>query len=211
MIEAIMKIEIEIGFNNDTSDNSDFLTNLEQEKAQEVTIEDFKHDITDSIDNSENEGESSENKQNDARLVKFSKDLTPKFLDHIENENFEFGYISKSETLIRVHLKINALATRNWLNGLFIEHFNNDKIIIGILRIIGRFSEAEIFPQGQTIALAALNHKNAEIKELGIRAFENWCSLNSLRVLKSLDIDQDWLNAYLQDVISDLEEEVCHY
>ena len=92
---------------------------------------------------------------------------------------------------------------------MFIAHFNDEAIIVGLLRIIGRFDESIIFPQGQTIALAALNHINDEIKELGIRAFENWSSQNSLDVLRNISINQKWLRNKKKQVISDLEEELC--
>ncbi len=150
-----------------------------------------------------------ENKINRKREEELLKKFTPKFLEAIEDEDFEFGYISKSETIIREQLEINALATRNWLNHIFIRNFHNEKILIGILRILGRFEEKTIFPQGNTMALAALSHKNPEIKELAIRAFENWSSINSLKTLKKIKVKPDWLQEYLVDVISDLESELC--
>lgn len=78
-----------------------------------------------------------------------------------------------------------------------------------MLRIIGRFDEEIIFPQGKTMALAALSHKNDEVKELGVRAFENWNSLNSLEVLKNISFDSNWLQDYLNQVIKDLKSELC--
>ncbi|CAD5246132.1 MULTISPECIES: hypothetical protein [unclassified Imperialibacter] len=150
---------------------------------------------------------SSENKINLERQEvlksKFTKDLSK----CLEEEEFEFGYKSKSESIIKKQFEINALVTKNWLNEIFIENFQNEKILIGLLRILGRFSEEIIFPQGQTMALAALMHKNDEIKELGIRAFENWNSQTSLQVLKNIEVEVKWLKDYLSQVIKDLEKE----
>jgi hypothetical protein len=150
---------------------------------------------------------SSENKINLERQevlkLKFTKDLSK----CLEEEEFEFGYKSKSESIIKRQFEINALATKNWLNEIFIENFKNEKILIGLLRILGRFSEEIIFPQGQTMALAALMHKNDEIKELGIRAFENWNSQTSLQILKNIEVEVKWLKDYLSQVIKDLEKE----
>jgi len=151
---------------------------------------------------------SKENQINIERESFLRKYITKQFIETILEESFEFGIKSKSEKIIEEQLKINALATRNWLNEIFIDYFNDEKIIIGILRIIGRFDESLIFPQGQTMALAALNHKNAEIKELGIRAFENWGSYNSLRILENISINIDWLNEYKNQVVEDLKEEL---
>src|SRR5690554_582539 len=152
---------------------------------------------------------SSENKINGNREEYLRKNITPKFLTLIKEEDFEFGFISRSEELIKSQLKINALATRNWLNEIFINHFDNEVVLIGLLRIISRFEENIIFPQGQTIALAALSHSNDEIKELGIRSFEKWCSAESLNILKKLNLNSTWLQEYVNEVITDLEEQLC--
>ncbi|MFY7665980.1 hypothetical protein [Flavobacterium sp.] len=152
---------------------------------------------------------SSENKINGNREEHLRKIFTPKFLTLIKEEDFEFGFTSRSEELIRSQLKINALATRNWLNEIFINYFDNEVVLIGLLRVISRFEENIIFPQGQTIALAALSHSNDEIKELGIRSFEKWCSVDSLNILRKLNLNSSWLQEYVNEVITDLEEQLC--
>ncbi|TVR82965.1 MAG: hypothetical protein EA412_01205 [Chitinophagaceae bacterium] len=155
--------------------------------------------------------DSTENKINSLRSRILDKKFTNDFLSILREEDFEFGFISRSEELLNEQLKINALATRNWLNELFIKHFSDEVIIIGILRIIGRFEPTQIFPQGQTIALAALNHSNDEVKELGIRAFEKWCNIESLEILKKIQVETIWLREYIEEVIKDFEEQLCHY
>jgi hypothetical protein len=153
---------------------------------------------------------SSENKKDAPRENYLRENLTTKFLNLIKDEDFEFGFISRSEELVKNELSINALATRNWLNEIFVKYFDNEVVVIGILRIIARFEERIIFPQGQTLALSALSHSNNEIKELGIRAFENWCSIDSLRILKTLDMNNTWLKDYVNEVISDHQIKLCH-
>lgn len=161
--------------------------------------------------NKEDSTAPSDNKINKEREDILDSKYTPLLINLIYEEDFEFGYISRSQVLIEEQFQVNKLATRNWLNKIFIEHFKDEKIVIGLLRIIGRFDEDTIFPQGQTMAMSALIHKNDEIKELGIRAFENWCSLKSYEVLKTIEISSDWLKEYLDDVISNLEEDLCLY
>lgn len=155
--------------------------------------------------------DSTENKLNKARSSILDKNYTRSFISLLKEEDFEFGYITRSEKLLNEQLKINALAARNWLNEIFIKNYHDQSVIIGILRIIGRFEPLFIFPQGQTIALAALSHSNDEIKELGIRAFEKWCSVESLEVLKSLSPTSSWLQEYIDEVITDFEEQLCLY
>ncbi len=156
-----------------------------------------------------------ENKINRERLEFLRKHTTPRFIKLIREEHFEFGYTSQSEIFLRELLEKNSLATMSWLNELYNDNFHNDVILIGIVRLLGRFDEASIKPQGQTMALGSLIHKNLEICELGIRAFESWGSTDSLRilkqtrvsVLKQISIADKWLKQYLEEVISDLEED----
>lgn len=150
---------------------------------------------------------SSENKINLKRQEALKSKFTHNLICCLVEEDFEFGLKSRSELIISEQFSVNTLATRNWLNDIFIENFQNEKVLIGLLRIIGRFEEEIIFPQGHTMALAALVHRNDEIKELGIRAFENWNSLNSLEILKHIEVETIWLQEYLNQVIKDLTEE----
>ena len=154
---------------------------------------------------------SSENKINGNREDFLRINITPQFISLIREEDFEFGFVSRSEELIKEQFQINALATRNWLNEIFLKYFDDDYILIGLMRIISRFEESQIFPQGQTIALASLSHSNDEIKELGIRAFEKWCSRESINILKKLNFNSTWLQEYTNEVINDLEDQLCHY
>jgi len=154
---------------------------------------------------------SSENRINQNRENFLRNSITPTFINLLREEDFEFSYKTRSEEILIEQFKINALATRNWLNELFIKYFSDEVILIGILRIIGRFNEQTIFPQGQTIALAAFSHESDEVKELGIRAFEKWCSYESLTILKKIKVETTWLQDYVNQVIIDLEEELCHY
>lgn len=178
--------------------------NLLDDTILDLFLEDEDFQILDDND-------STENKINSLRSRILDKRFTNEFLSILRDEDFEFGFISRSEELLSEQLRINALATRNWLNELFIKYFSDEVIIIGILRIIGRFEPTQIFPQGQTIALAALNHLNDEIKELGIRAFEKWCNHESLEILKTIQIETPWLKEYIENVIKDFEEQLCHY
>lgn len=165
--------------------------------------------ISDLFDSPNSDVKITENDINNSREYFLSEKVSPELINLINEEDFEFGFVSRSEELINKQLEKNDLATRNWLNELFISNFKNDGILIGLLRIIGRFDQEIIFPQGQTMALAALSHRNNEIKELGIRAFENWASKNSIQVLRNTNLELGWLNEYKNEVIADLEDELC--
>lgn len=152
----------------------------------------------------------SENEIMENRLIYLKKEVTPIFVSLLKYEDFEFGKKSESIKIIQKELKTNRIATINWLNELYVKYFSKDeKVLIGILRVLEYFDEKVFYPNSYTIALSSLVHKNDEIKEIAIRIFENWASINSYEVLKNVQIETPWLKSYISEVLKDLEEELC--
>lgn len=147
-----------------------------------------------------------ENYINQKRLFRLKKQFTPKLLNLILESDFEYGIESEVDVFIRNRMEENSLATKSWLNDIFVEYFSNPVILVGILRIISRLSYYEVFPQGQVIATAALSHSDVEVKECGVRAFENWGDLNSIRILENLHVSPSWLQGYIDQVLEDLRK-----
>lgn len=155
--------------------------------------------------------DSTQNHINQEKILDLKKNLSSKFIAILREENFEYGIKSQSEELVKEQMKQNALATKSWLNELFITSYGESDILLGILRVISRINEEEINPQGQTMALACMTHNSVEIREVAIRVFENWGSANSLNILKNISISPAWLKEYLDHVVQDLKEELCQY
>lgn len=148
-----------------------------------------------------------ENRINENRLLNFKK-YKNKIIQLINENDFEYGYSSKLDEFILELIKINRLATKELLNDLLIEEYNDASIVCGLLRTVSHIDYDEITPQGDTMALAALSHIDLEVKECGIRAFENWANSESLSVLESTNIDNPFLQNYLDKVILDIKEEL---
>lgn len=150
-----------------------------------------------------------ENKINQTRQEYLNSKVTPLLLSLLKYEDVEYGVKSEGEKLIREQIENNCSVALNWISDLYISSFNDDKILIGLIKIIGNIEESTISSVGQVIALASLSHKNNEIKELGVRAFENWASPKSYSVLSNLNVSQGWLQDYINQVVKDLEIELC--
>ncbi len=129
-------------------------------------------------------------------------------LQLIHEEIFEFGMENAADSFVQENLRDNPVFTKEWLNQILLEHFADVEVATGILRIVSHLKYAEIYPTGPTMALSVLSHENAEIRECGIRAFENWGNTDSLEYLKHIKCEEEWLQDYLEQVISYLEE--CH-
>lgn len=148
-----------------------------------------------------------ENYINRKRLKSLKRRFTHQLLSLLIEEDFEYGIDTKADALVRNQMQLNSLATKAWLNSIFVENFPNTPILVGLLRIIARIDYIDIYPEGQTIAMAALSHKNNEVQECGVRAFESWDSLSSLEILKNLRVSTEWLQEYIDEVVSNLRKE----
>lgn len=141
------------------------------------------------------------------QLVKEKKLFANELISLIRNEEFEYGIDTKADVLVRRYMELNPLLTKEWLNTIFVDNFADVFILVALLRIIARLDYTEIYPQGQTMALAVLSHENTEVKECGVRAFESWGTVHSLKILENLTVGIQWLQEYIDDVVSDLREE----
>ena len=124
----------------------------------------------------------------------------------IHEEVFEYGMENAADVFVQKSLEMSPYFTKEWLNTIFLHRLGDVEVTTGILRIIAHLDYEYISPTGPTMAIAAGMHKNAEIRECGIRAFENWSNADSLKYLRHIRCEEKWLHDYLEQVISDLEE-----
>jgi len=159
------------------------------------------------IDLDESSTHVSENLINIRRLRQFEKKYTNDLLRIIREQDFEYGFDSMADKFIKRLMDQNKSVTREWLNRVFLSFFRDIKIITGLVQFLSHIEYTEIYPEGPTMAIAALSHENPEVRECGIRAFENWGTLESLHFLEKLHFTETWLQEYLEKVIYDLKEE----
>lgn len=126
-------------------------------------------------------------------------------LNLLEGDSFETGNITRAETYLLSELYQSPIIVREWINKVFAESFNNIGIIVGLLHSISHIEYTDIYPTGQTMALAGLSHKNIEVREYSIKCFENWGRNESLIFLKNLHFSEKWLQKYVESVIKDIE------
>ncbi len=133
-----------------------------------------------------------------------------RFLQLIHESEFEFGFNTPADDYVRDALMSYGSFAREWISDLFLQNFDSPFVTSAILRVITHFDYQQMYPQGMTMAAAATSHKDAEVRECGVRCFEGWEAPESITILRNLSFDEDWLNEYLTDVISELEDLVEH-
>ncbi len=169
-----------------------------------TTYEPVLEDIIDLSNSSTYEWENILNKR---RLRQFKENYTKELLWIISEQDFEYGFDSSADLFVRGLMEQNEVVTKEWLNSVYIAQFHDIDVVIGLLQVISHLQYFEIYPQGPTMALAALSHANSEVRECGIRAFENWGTIESLKVLRNVECPESWMQEYISQVIHDLEEE----
>ena len=128
-----------------------------------------------------------------------------RLLQLIQESDFEFGFSTPAEEYVSDALNRCGSFAREWINELFLQRFNDPYVTSSILRVIAHFDYQQIYPNGITMAVCATSHKSAEVRECGIRCFENWEAPENLNVLNSLSYSEEWLKDYLTGVINGLE------
>lgn len=128
----------------------------------------------------------------------------------LEKEDFESGIENPSERYFQELFIDNHDSTMNMLSKLFLDNYSTDgrkvNILVGILHIVSHKTYHEIFPIGQTLALAALSHKDNEVAEYGIKCFENWGNADGINKLSAVEFSTSWLCDYANQVIMELRE-----
>ena len=201
LIDDFAKVEQEDTIHIQSIGN--YLNMQDEENSIEKLLDDFaKVEQEDTI-----HIQSIENYLNIQRLKKYRKKYNAEFLYLIEEQNCEYGIDSLADVFIRKRMQENETITKEWLNEIFIENYDSPIILIGILRVISHLEYNDIKPQGITMAISALSHINVEVRECGIRAFESWGTIDSLKILQELNYSEEWLRKYINQIVIDLKEE----
>jgi len=148
-----------------------------------------------------------ENIVNEERKKEIMKKFNDDFIKKLKECDFEYGIYNELDKFFSDNLKMNSFVTKECLNELFLKYYSNEEVVVGILRVISRINYDEIKPVGQTLAMAALVHKNIIVVETAIRAFENWGKYEAIEYLKKVKIAEKWLNTYYKNVIKYLSDE----
>jgi hypothetical protein len=123
----------------------------------------------------------------------------------LQEEITESGMISPSENIIESLYSRDKQKTNMLLNKLFLENFHSPHIVVGVLHIISHFDYDLVSPEGPTMAIAALSHKDAEVREYGVKCFENWQHKDVIMILEQIKANEGWLQNYINLVIHDLK------
>jgi len=131
------------------------------------------------------------------------------FLAHLREGEFEYGFKSAADTFFERFLAEDSLVAVTWASCIFHDHFGEPAVAMAIMQVLAHLRYEQVRPHGPLMALAATRHASHEVQECGIRAFENWGDLASLRFLEQTAFAEPWLQDYADQVRTDLRAAIA--
>lgn len=91
------------------------------------------------------------------------------------------------------------------LQDIMLKYCENSNFMIALCRCLCRYDLNEVKPWGPVMIMALINHKNIFVKEGVVSVIENWADKEMLPMLRSLDVRENWMKRYLNEVIDFLQ------
>lgn len=127
------------------------------------------------------------------------------FVKTANSEHIEYGYGSASEQLLERFFQQYKSRTGAIIQHIYVRESGNPTVLISLLKAVSNFEYFQVYPHAQMMALAALSNVSLEVREAGIRAYENWENPDGLIALKAAETPWDWLESYRLSTIEYLE------
>jgi hypothetical protein len=118
------------------------------------------------------------------------------FSSSAKREPLEYGMYSACDQLLENWLTRYPSEFSAIIHHIYIKSINNKTVLITLLKALSGLPYSAAHPSGLVAAMAATAHKSIEVKEAGIRAFENWGHEDCISILEHIDTPLPWLNDY---------------
>lgn len=123
------------------------------------------------------------------KLDSFKLTFTNKLLIKANDDNDEEAYFFL-RSLFSLYRKGDVLL---WVQQIFNEKCNNEKVVVGLLRLFLEFSFDEISPVAMTIAACCKNHKSYAIKSATFSLLGHWCNKEALDIITAFEEPQEMM------------------
>lgn len=185
---------------------------IQYEFKQEFKVKNNNSKLDSSVESNTTSSQIKNNNSLDDTINKMIEDCTNKykelFVKTMLDEYIEDGYISNSQKLYSIiESEYGYIVSSLFLNNIYMEYAINNKIIKSLLYIMSRLDPKYLNGIDIGISAFALNNKDYEIRDFVLQCFEKWNDKRYLPLLKSLKLDVDFLQEYLDIIIMQIESE----
>ncbi|XQG13579.1 hypothetical protein ACOCHY_12620 [Acinetobacter baumannii] len=130
-----------------------------------------------------------------------------KFDNFLRYEDVPVDYVSPIENELINFYKHSKVEVQEQISQWIIDSFDNTKVLLNILKILGNIAPDFIDHQFLTNFLIVLNHKDTEIKEYALRIQEKLMLPSYNIVLKHSKLTPKWIDDYRKELVELYEED----
>lgn len=127
----------------------------------------------------------------------------------IKNDDIEFLEYCRLEDFLEKTIIVfgdNDIG-QSLIRKYFLKNFKYDYKLISVLHAVSHLDYKLVSDSGPFMASMCLNHKNLEVREFALKAFENWQSKDTLDFLHNISFEQQWMQEYLVKIIRYIEDD----
>ena len=146
------------------------------------------------------EGEDCLKKLNTLKLT-FIQNLLAKAND----DNEEEAYLLLKKLFSSYH-KGDVLL---WVQQIFNDNCNNEKVVLGLLRLFGEFGFEEVSPVAMTIAACCKNHKSYTVKSATFSLLGHWCNKEALDIITAFEEPREMMLRVKYKKLKEIISEKC--
>jgi hypothetical protein len=128
------------------------------------------------------------------------------FSEKVEISDFEPGVFSIADEYLGMSIENNDSICFSWIYEIYQEKQEDMPFIEKLLGVLCHVPSDKITDECVKIVSEAINQKSDGIKEMAVRAFENWEYTDAIPFLEKTYFDDPFLEDYLKGVIQDLKE-----
>ena len=144
------------------------------------------------------------------KITRDKDNFVRQLVQSFDQELLEDGYFHPSQEIIAQGLISSHDSVSQWLLEIYNDNLKaNPSLSASLLKSIGRFDFAEVYPWGFMMASLGILENSLEIRGAAVDCLENWSNEQSLEKLKAY-VNQEqvpWLRDYISQVIVDISSE----
>ena len=143
------------------------------------------------------------------KLVNNLVEELKRLLENYDENDDEFS--AAEQKIIDIEHQHRMRILGEVVQTVYVHCFDRPMFLVGICKALLRYDLDEVNPWGSTMLAGLINHPDERVKEYVIQLIDNWKDTDLLPILKTIQVSEDWLQDYINDVVETMERKNVLY
>lgn len=140
-----------------------------------------------------------------ARYPEFKSSLVSEIREDIIESGVHYVFEDKFDEYYRD----NSYMATQLLQFFLRDYYTDIKKVKAVLHIVSHYTYEQMGQDFVYPVLSLVNHENKAIKKFALKVFDNWDSVETIKLLKGTDMPKErWLCGYKEKIITRLERKL---